>query len=95
MIFLTSDIILTIPGSLVQEMKLPPDTVKKELQNELAVCLYHRGLLTSAQACRLSGLDRYQFEELLWKRKTPVHYSDKDQSRDIEYAQELASKGEE
>lgn len=89
---MTHDIILTIPGSLVQEMKLPPDTIKEELQNELAVCLYHRGLLTSSQACRLSGLTRYRFEELLWKREIPVHYSDEDLSRDIEYAHETTTR---
>ncbi|MFH0968499.1 MAG: UPF0175 family protein [Methanobacteriota archaeon] len=91
---LTNDIILTIPGSLVQEMKLPPDTAKEELLNQLAICLYQRGIFTSAQACRLSSFERYQFEDLLWKRKIPVHYSEEDLNRDIEYAQETVAGGE-
>ncbi|KAF5083108.1 UPF0175 family protein [Methanospirillum sp. J.3.6.1-F.2.7.3] len=80
------DITLTIPSSIVQEMKLPPDTVKEELTNELTLGLYQRGIITSAQACRLSGLDRFQFEELLWKRHIQLHYSEEDLEKDIKYA---------
>lgn len=83
---MTHDITLTIPSSIVQEMKLPPDTVQEELTNELALSLYHRGIITSIQACRLSGLDRFQFEELLWKRNIPIHYSEEDLDQDIKYA---------
>ncbi len=83
---MTHDIILTIPSSIVQEMKLPPDTVQEELTNELALSLYQRGIITSIQACRLSGLDRFQFEELLWKRHIPIHYSEDDLDQDIKYA---------
>lgn len=83
---MTEDIVLTIPSSLAQEMKLPPDTIREELMSELAVSLYQRGIITSAQACSLSGLDRFQFEELLWKRQMPVHYSEEDLEKDIRYA---------
>ena len=83
---MTDDIVLTIPSSLVQEMKLPPDTAFEELQNEFALSLYQRGIITSAQACRFTGLDRYQFEELLWKRQIPLHYSEEDFDQDITYA---------
>jgi predicted HTH domain antitoxin len=62
---MTHEINLTIPGSLVQEMKLPPDMVKEERLNNLAVCLYHRRILTWTQACRLSGFERDQFKDLL------------------------------
>ena len=83
---MTEDIILTIPSSLAQEMKLPPDSIQEELMSELALSLYHRGIITAAQACRLAGLDRFQFEELLWKRQIPVHYSEVDLDKDIKYA---------
>lgn len=83
---MTHDITLTIPSSIVQEMKLPPDTVQEELTNELALSLYQRGIITSIQACQLSGLDRFQFEELLWKRHIPIHYSEEDLDQDIKYA---------
>lgn len=83
---MTEDIVLTIPSSLAQEMKLPPDTIREELMIELAISLYQRGIITAAQACRLAGFDRYQFEEILWKRQIPVHYSEKDLDKDIRYA---------
>ena len=83
---MTGDIVLTIPSSLAREMKLPPDTIREELLIELAISLYQREIITSAQACRLSGLAHYQFEELLWKRHIPVHYSEEDLDQDIRYA---------
>jgi predicted HTH domain antitoxin len=83
---MTKDIILTIPLSLAQEMKLPPDTIREELMSELAVSLYQQWIITAAQACRLSGLDRFQFEELLGKRQIPIHYSEEDLDQDIRYA---------
>lgn len=83
---MTEDIVLTIPSSLAQEMKLPPDTIREELMSELAVSLYKRGIITTAQGCRLAGLDRYQFKEILWKRQIPVHYSEEDLDQDIRYA---------
>ncbi len=83
---MTEDIVLTIPSSLAQEMKLPPDTIREELMSELAISLYQRGIISSAQACRLAGLDRYQFEDFLWKRQIPVHYSEEDLDKDIRYA---------
>lgn len=67
-------------------MKLPPDTIREELLSELAISLYQREIVTSAQACRLLGIERYQFEGLLWKRHIPVHYSDEDLDQDIRYA---------
>jgi len=66
-------------------MKLPPDTIREELMSELAISLNQRGIITSAQACRLAGFDRYQFEDLLWKRQIPVHYSEEDLGKDIRY----------
>ncbi|WP_373839865.1 UPF0175 family protein [Methanospirillum sp.] len=58
----------------------------ENIMTELAINLYQRGIITAAQACRLAGLDRYQFEEILWKRQIPVHYSEKDLDKDIRYA---------
>lgn len=83
---MTEDIVLTIPSSLAQEMKLPPDTIREKLMSELAVSLYQRRIINASQACRLAGLDRFQFEDFLWKRQIPVHYYDEDLEKDIRYA---------
>jgi len=56
---MSEDIILVIPSSLALDMKLPPDTIREELMSELAISLNQRGIITSALACRLAGLDRY------------------------------------
>ncbi|WP_367278992.1 UPF0175 family protein [Methanospirillum sp.] len=52
----------------------------------MALSLYQRGNITSAQVCRLSGLDRYQCEELLWKQQISAHYTKDDLDQDIRYA---------
>lgn len=83
---MTEDIVLTISSSLAQKMKLPPDTIREELMSELEISLYQRGIISPAQACRLAGFDRYQFEDLLWKRQIPVQYSEEDLDKDIRYA---------
>lgn len=53
---------------------------------ELAVSLFKRRIITAAQACRLAGFDRYQFEEILWKRQIPAHYLEEDLDQVILYA---------
>ena len=85
---MTEDIVLTIPSSLAQEMKLPPDIIREDLMSELAVSLYQRGVITTSQACKLAGLERFQFEELLSKRHIPIHYCEEDLEKDIRYATE-------
>jgi len=82
----TADIVLTIPSSVVETMRLPPDDIKSELVKELALALYSRGIITSAQACTLTGISRWEFDHLLFTRKVPVHYSREDLDEDCTYA---------
>lgn len=55
-------------------------------QDESVLDLYQRGIITSSQGCHLTGLDRYQFEELIWMRHIPLHYTEEDLDQDIKYA---------
>ncbi|HQD24383.1 MAG TPA: UPF0175 family protein [Methanoculleus sp.] len=81
-----SDITIRVPQDIVQALRLPPDTVAVELQRELAVALYQRGILSSGKAADLAGMNRWEWEELLGARKIPRHYSDEDLDLDIAYA---------
>jgi len=81
-----TDITITVPQNIVQALRLPPDTVAAELQRELAVALYQRGILSSGKAAALAEMTRWEWEELLGARKIPRHYADEDLDRDIAYA---------
>jgi predicted HTH domain antitoxin len=81
-----TDVTITVPQDIVQALRLPPDAVAAELQRELAVALYQRGILSSGKAAALAGVTRWEWEELLGARKLPRHYADEDLDRDIAYA---------
>ena len=81
-----SDVTIKVPRDIVQALRLPPDVVAVELQRELAVALYQRGILSSGKAAALAGMTRWEWEELLGARKIPRHYADEDLDQDIAYA---------
>jgi len=81
-----SDVTIMVPHDIVQALRLPPDAIQAALQQELALALYQRGILSSGKACDLAGLNRWEWETLLGARKIPRHYSDEDLDQDIAYA---------
>ena len=56
--------VLKIPEDIVAALRIPPDEVEDELNKELALALYQRGMLPSGKAAALSGLTRQMFEDL-------------------------------
>lgn len=77
---------LKIPEDVLESLRLPPGEIEGELKKELALALYQRGVLSSGKACKLAGLTRWEFEELLGQRKIRRHYTERDLEEDIEYA---------
>lgn len=80
-------LLLEIPKDIVDALRLPPGEVEGELRKELALALYQRGALSSGKACALVGMKRWEFEELLGKRRVQRHYTGKDLEEDLRYAQ--------
>jgi predicted HTH domain antitoxin len=78
--------VLKIPEDIVAALRIPPAEVEDELNKELALALYQRGMLPSGKAAALSGLTRQMFEDLLGKRKIIRHYGAEDLEEDLEYA---------
>jgi len=68
---------LKIPEDVINSLRVPPDEVEIQLYRELALALYQRGMLSSAKASVLSGLNRHQFEELLGERRIKRHYGER------------------
>jgi len=81
-----SDVTIRVPRDIVQALRLPPDVVAVELQRELAVALYRRGILSSGKAAALAEMNRWEWEELLGARKISRHYAEEDLEQDIGYA---------
>ena len=82
----TGKIQLEIPEGVVRALKLPPEEVQEELRKELALALYERGVLSFGKARELAGMTRWQFHELLGKRRIARHYGEEDLTEDLTYA---------
>lgn len=71
---------LTISDSILQSANMSPE----ELSAEIAVMLFQKEKITLAQASRLAGMNRLQFQHLLASREIPLHYDVEDFEEDIE-----------
>ena len=78
-----TEVILKVPTDIVDAIRLPPDVIHAELQKELALALYKRGILSSGKACALAGLSRWEWIEFLGQRKVSRHYNTGDLEKDI------------
>ncbi len=60
---------------------IPDDTIKEagldslQIQLELAILLYQKEYLSLAQAARMMGWHRNEFQQELGKRQIPIHHS--------------------
>lgn len=77
--------VVTIPDEIVRASRM----TEAELKQEIAVLHYERERLTLAQAARLAGMTRLQFQHLLASREIPVHYDVADLEEDLETLEEL------
>ena len=81
----TVKLTLEVPAEVMDAVRLPPSEVEGELRKELALALYHRGVLSLGKARVLAQMSRWAFEELLGERGIPRHYSEENLQEDIEY----------
>ena len=77
---------LEIPDEILAALKLPAGEEIAEMRKELALALYQRGILSIGKARILAQMTKWEFEELLGKRKITRHYTDTDFEEDIRYA---------
>jgi predicted HTH domain antitoxin len=76
---------LDIPTAVLEAAKLPPQEIEEEFRKELALALYQRGVLSLGKARLLAQMTRWEFEELLGKRRITRHYTKADLEEDIQY----------
>jgi predicted HTH domain antitoxin len=77
---------LEIPEEVLGSLRIPPDEVEGELCKELAVALYERKALSLGKARYLARMTRWEFHELLGRRKSVRHYDVEDLEEDLAYA---------
>jgi len=76
---------LEIPYAVLEGTKLPEKEMEDKFRKELALTLYKRGVLSLGKARLLARMTRWQFEELLGKRRIARHYTTEDLQEDIGY----------
>ena len=76
---------LVIPDNILHAARMS----EEELRREIAVLLFQQTKLTLAQASRLAGMNRLQFQHLLTSRLIPVHYDMADFEGDLTVLKEL------
>lgn len=86
-VVMAEKVVLEVPGEVLEGVRLPPDEIEGEFRLELALALYQRKVLSLGKARLLAGMDRWEFERVLGKRKVPRHYVEADLEEDIRYAQ--------
>jgi predicted HTH domain antitoxin len=75
---------LNIPDDLVSALPGDDSCRGKSVLLELACGLYAARRLTHAQASKLAGLDRLDFDRERGFREIPIHYSEEDWREDFE-----------
>ena len=79
---------IEIPKEVALSLKIPYDSIKEQLTEELAIHLYGEGFLSFGKARELTSLSRWEFAERLGKKRIPRHYSQEDLEDDIRFAEE-------
>ena len=67
-------------------LELPPDISETEARCELAIALYREGKMPPGRAATLAGMDRWDFDALLFERKVPFPITWDELKADIENA---------
>lgn len=80
------NIILEIPEQIADALRLPSEEMDQQLRIELALALYQRGALSGGKARELAQMTRYDFDQLLGRRKIIRHYTANNLTEDIDYA---------
>ena len=81
---------IEIPAEILFALNNSEEEFKEEFLANTAASLYHKGKLSLGQAIKLSGIDRYGFEQFLAKKQIPVSNLSLEQIReDIEKRENL------
>ncbi len=81
-----TSILLEVPPSVQNAIRIPEKEIVDRLLLELAVNLYAQELLPLVKSAELAKLNRYAFCEILSKRGIHRHYGQEELQEDLAYA---------
>ena len=76
---------LVIPEDILRAANMS----EVELQQEIALLLFHQDKLTLGQASAFAGMSQLEFQRLLASRRIPVHYDVQEFMDDLDTLREL------
>jgi predicted HTH domain antitoxin len=75
--------VITIPESVEQALRIPVKSKEKELKKLLALKLYEKGILGMGKARELLGASRLEFMYILKEEGIPLNYDQEELEHDI------------
>jgi predicted HTH domain antitoxin len=78
--------VLNIPDSVLQGLRIPEREIAERLRTELAIALYAQGALSLAKAAELAQMTRMSFGEVVGQRGIARHYGEAEFAQDVSYA---------
>ncbi len=79
-----NDLVLTLPGDALVNLRIPPAEMERELRRRLAAALFCDGIVGGAAACRLAGMGKAEFQHWLGEHgmNQPLGVSDYQEERE-------------
>ncbi|MDM8529614.1 UPF0175 family protein [Anaerolineales bacterium HSG25] len=81
---------LTFTEELCDALRIPTQEQETRLQQELAIRLYEKNLLSLGKARQLAGLTKWEFLSLLTRENIVRHYDHDELQYDLETLEQLA-----
>jgi len=78
--------ILNIPDSVIEGLRIPEAEIAQRLRTELAVALYAQGALSLGKAAELAEMNRMAFGEIVGLRGIARHYGGAELAEHLSYA---------
>ncbi len=76
---------IEIPREIVLALKMPSESVKAQLADDLAVHLYRYGFLSFGKARLLAGMNKWEFSGKLGNLQIARHYTRDDLEEDLKF----------
>lgn len=88
-----NDLVLTLPGEALANVRIPPAELERELRRRLAAALFSDGIVGGAAACRLAGMDKAEFQHWLGEHGIPQPIQTSDYTGERENLRAWLSEG--
>lgn len=74
---------LTLPEDSLIGVRIPPRELHDELRRRLAAALFSDGILSGASACRMAGMGKAEFQNMLGERGIAQPLDEPDYEQDL------------